>query len=87
MDPASISFELRGPGNTLVASAVTYDGATRKATLTPNAELQLSTTYTATVERSPGPSGNTMTTPDSGRSQLRDASASPPIRDRVGRSW
>ena len=65
VDPGSISFELRGPGNTLVPASVSYDGATRKATLTPNAELQLSTGYTATVSGARDQAGNVMTTPDS----------------------
>lgn len=52
MDPASIdgaSFELRDPGSALVASAVTYNAATRTATLDPNVDLEATTTYTATV--------------------------------------
>jgi len=49
IDPASISsnsFELRA-GATLIASTVTYNAGV--ATLTPNAALAASTTYTATV--------------------------------------
>ena len=53
VDPATVStstIELRNPSNVVVASTVTYDGATRTATLRPNATLSSSTTYTATVK-------------------------------------
>jgi YVTN family beta-propeller protein len=43
------TFELRAPGNVLVASTVAYNPTTRVATLTPNAPLAASTTYTATI--------------------------------------
>ncbi len=52
VDPATVTtstFELRGPGNVLVASAVSYDAATRTATLKPNAALADATAYTATL--------------------------------------
>jgi hypothetical protein len=52
MDPATIgssTFELRNSVNALVPAAVTYDGATRTATLNPTDSLALSATYTATV--------------------------------------
>ncbi|MFN0145377.1 MAG: Ig-like domain-containing protein [Dehalococcoidia bacterium] len=52
MDLATISgatFELRTPANALVAAIVTYNAATRVATLTPSAPLTVNTTYTATV--------------------------------------
>ncbi len=51
MNAATIStatFELRTGGN-LVAATVAYNASTRVATLTPNAALAASTTYTATV--------------------------------------
>jgi glucose/arabinose dehydrogenase len=41
-------------GNTPVAAAVSYDSATDKATLNPNADLKADTTYTATVEGGSG---------------------------------
>jgi hypothetical protein len=53
MQPATIStatFELRNPANALIAATVTYDNATRTATLRPNAALAASTTYTATIK-------------------------------------
>ncbi|WP_341525543.1 DUF4082 domain-containing protein [Nostoc sp. UHCC 0302] len=53
MNPATInssSFELRSPASTLIAATVTYDEATRKATLTPSSPLATSTTYTATIK-------------------------------------
>ena len=48
------NFELRDPSNALVPATVTYSGANRRATLTPDAPLQNSTTYTATVKGGPG---------------------------------
>ena len=45
----SSTFELRGPGGTLVPAAVTYSASNRRATLNPNATLAGLTTYTATV--------------------------------------
>jgi hypothetical protein len=53
MDAASITtttVQLRDPANTLVPGAVTYDSATRTATLNPTATLNDATTYTATVQ-------------------------------------
>ena len=43
------TFDLRNAANVLVAGGVSYDGATRTATLTPTAPLAINTTYTATV--------------------------------------
>jgi YVTN family beta-propeller protein len=43
------TFELRAPGNLLVAATVAYNPTTRVATLTPSAPLATSTTYTATI--------------------------------------
>ena len=53
MDATTINtstFELRNPANTLVSGTVTYDSATRTATLTPAAALANNTIYTATVK-------------------------------------
>ena len=53
MDSATIntsSFELRDAANSLVAATVGYNTSTQTATLTPNAILGASTTYTATVK-------------------------------------
>jgi hypothetical protein len=58
MDAATISggtFELRGPGGGLVNAGVSYDAGSRTATLDPAADLNESTTYSATVKG--GPSG------------------------------
>jgi hypothetical protein len=44
------TFELRNAANTLVSSSVSYDAASRTATLTPSASLAASTTYTATLK-------------------------------------
>jgi hypothetical protein len=44
------TFELRAPGDVLVAATVTYNAASNTAVLTPDANLALDTTYTATVK-------------------------------------
>ena len=52
MDSATVNtstFELRDPANVLVPAAVSYDAATRIATLTPTLPLAAATRYTATV--------------------------------------
>ncbi|RZU00770.1 Ig-like domain-containing protein [Rivibacter subsaxonicus] len=53
IDPATLgasSFELRGPGNVLVATTLSYDAAASRATLSPSAALSAATLYTATVK-------------------------------------
>jgi subtilisin-like proprotein convertase family protein len=45
----SSTFVLRDQSNAVVASTLAYDAATHVATLTPNAPLAASTTYTATI--------------------------------------
>lgn len=53
LDPLTITtatFELRDAGDIPVLAAVSYAGATRTATLTPNGALNANTTYTATVK-------------------------------------
>ncbi len=57
---ATIGFELRGPGNTVVPSTTSYAAGTRTATLDPNAALAPSTTYTASLTGARDPAGNTM---------------------------
>jgi hypothetical protein len=50
MDPTTINsttFELRDAANAIVNATVTYDAASRTATLAPNSPLAGSTTYTA----------------------------------------
>jgi hypothetical protein len=52
MDPATIgagSIELRGPGNSLVESNISYDAASRTATVDPASSLAVSSTFTLTV--------------------------------------
>ena len=52
LDPTTVTstaFELRHAGG-LVAAAVTYDGPTNTAVLTPSVALQASTVYTATAK-------------------------------------
>ena len=51
------NVQLRDPSNALVPATVSYSGANRRATLTPDAALQSSTTYTATVKGGPLPDG------------------------------
>ena len=57
---ATIALELRGPGNTLVPAATTYDGPSRTATLDPSANLAASTTYTVNLTGARDASGNQM---------------------------
>ncbi len=52
LDPATVtsgSFELRGPGTTLVSTSVAYNSASYTVTLTPTNSLLISTTYTVNV--------------------------------------
>ncbi len=60
---STISFVLKDSSNNTVASTVTYNSSTNTATLTPNAALANSKTYTATVSGAKDLSGNTMTAP------------------------
>ena len=46
----SSSFTLKQPGGTVVPAAVTYDAASKSATLTPSAQLSNSITYTAKLD-------------------------------------
>ena len=48
------TIQLRDPANQVVAAVVTWDPATRTATLNPNANLAFSTTYTAHIAGGPG---------------------------------
>jgi len=51
-DPASMTmttFRLTDPSGSVVPAAISYDGASRTATLTPSAPLTLLTTYTVTL--------------------------------------
>ncbi len=49
VQPGTISFVLKDASGAVVPATVAYDGNTNTATLTPNATLATSTTYTATV--------------------------------------
>jgi hypothetical protein len=60
VSPGSISFELRDESNAIVPAAVSYDAATRIATLDPNAPLGTTMTYTATVSGATDGAGNVM---------------------------
>jgi hypothetical protein len=64
VQPATVAFELRGPGNVLVPATVAYDPVSRIATLTPSVNLAGSTLYTATASGATDYAGNVMT-PDS----------------------
>jgi WD40 repeat protein len=53
VDPTTVSastFVLQGSGISPVAAAVSYDAASRTATLSPTSSLALDTTYTATIK-------------------------------------
>ncbi|KQW48025.1 hypothetical protein ASC77_16660 [Nocardioides sp. Root1257] len=56
----SISFQLRNPAGTLVTATTAYNATTQTATVTPNAALAPSTTYTATVSGATDAAGNAM---------------------------
>ena len=65
IDPASIdadSFSLTGPGG-LVAAAVSYDAATRTATLNPTASLEPGTMYTVVIAGARDLAGNELAQP------------------------
>ncbi len=46
----AVTFELRDGGGASVSATVSYDGATRKASVIPDAALSLNTQYSATVK-------------------------------------
>jgi glucose/arabinose dehydrogenase/PKD repeat protein len=58
----TLVMQLRNSSNQLLAAAVTYDPATRTASLDPAAELAGSQTFTATVSGTRDLAGNLMTT-------------------------
>jgi hypothetical protein len=62
VNPATVNFVLRGPGNVVVPATLAYTAATLTATLTPNAALATATVYSATLSAS-DTSGNAMTSP------------------------
>jgi methionine-rich copper-binding protein CopC len=64
VQPGSIAFTLRDAAGNAVAGSLSYDDATRTATLTPNDALAPGTTYSATVSASDR-AGNAMAAPDS----------------------
>lgn len=57
---STVNLTLRDAGGTLVAGQVTYDAATRTATLTPSAPLSAGANYTARVDGARDPAGNVM---------------------------
>jgi hypothetical protein len=62
VDPDSIQFTLKDDSNVTTPATVSYDVASRTATLTPASELALGMTYTASVSAT-DLWGNAMTTP------------------------
>jgi hypothetical protein len=57
LDPASVTganFELRGPSGATIPASVSYDAATRTATLDPTSRLDPATTYDAVVRGGAG---------------------------------
>ena len=57
---ATIGFALRDPGNNVVPATLAYNAGTSTTTLTPNAPLAPTTTYTATISGTKDIAGNTM---------------------------
>jgi hypothetical protein len=75
MNAASInstSFQLRGPGGTLIPAVVSYSGTNLRATLNPNPTLATLTSYTAVVRGG------------AGTQSVKDAAGNPLA---VDRSW
>jgi hypothetical protein len=60
---SGLAMELRDSGGNVVVSNVTYDGATRTATLRPTSNLANAVTYTATVSGAKDAGGNAMSAP------------------------
>jgi hypothetical protein len=56
----SISFVLKDPTNAVVPATLTYDNASRAATLQPNALLSQGTLYTATLSGAADQAGNVI---------------------------
>jgi len=54
---------LKDPGLNIVPASLSYNASTKTSTLTPNAPLAVSTTYTATVSGAQDAAGNAMTSP------------------------
>jgi hypothetical protein len=76
MDPATLtsaSIELRGPGGVLVPATVTYNVATRVATLTPSSALTNSAVYTLRVH---GGAAAPTVRDDAGNAMAADFTAS-----------
>jgi methionine-rich copper-binding protein CopC len=61
VQPATISFVLKGSSGTAVPATVSYNSTTQTSTLTPSSPLITGVTYTATVSGAQDSSGNTMT--------------------------
>jgi hypothetical protein len=57
---STVAFELRAPGGAVVPATLSYDAATRTATLDPQAALAATTTYTAALSGARDPAGNQM---------------------------
>jgi len=60
---STINFTLTSSSGTLVASSIWYSDATNTATLTPEATLATSTTYTATISGAENSNGVAMSAP------------------------
>ena len=63
VQPATVSFVLKGPGNVTVPAVVTYIPASRTSRLAPTSPLAVSTTYNATVTGATDSAGNPMSAP------------------------
>jgi glucose/arabinose dehydrogenase len=74
----TISFVLKDPSQNLVPASLSYNASTKTATLTPNAPLLVSTTYTATVSGAQDAAGNAMTGPFSWSFTTGSVAMAPP---------
>jgi len=62
IQPGSITFQLRNAAGALVAATVSYDEATKVATLDPTANLDANSTYTVTLSGAKDLGNNAMAT-------------------------
>jgi hypothetical protein len=62
INPATLQFTLKDPGNNTVAGSAAYDSTSKTATFTPSANLAAGTSYTASAQAS-DTNGNAMPSP------------------------
>ena len=78
VNSSSIAFTLKDSSNTTVAGTVTYDGASKTATFTPNSALARGVKYTASATASDS-SGNPMASPSTWTFTTQQPSPTPGV--------